>query len=124
MMVMAFLNYLYYSKHLHIILAFPSAYFSSLQPAGKMKNMPSVQNEVLYAMQPELAPTDAAAPATDARGCSAKRPAKAAQAACLWSSGSAAHARSAAVSASETSPPAEFSKPLSPILRKIPSASN
>ncbi|MEB3029805.1 (Fe-S)-binding protein, partial [Parvimonas micra] len=31
--------------------------------SGKMKNMPSVQNEVLYAMQPELAPTDAAPPA-------------------------------------------------------------
>ncbi len=30
---------------------------------GKMKNMPSVQNEVLYAMQPELAPTDAVPPA-------------------------------------------------------------
>ena len=29
---------------------------------GKMENMPSVQNEVLYAMQPELAPADAVPP--------------------------------------------------------------
>jgi len=62
--ILAFLNYLPYSKHLHIILAFPSAYFSSLEPAGKMKNMPSVQNEVLYAVDPSKVPTDAAPPST------------------------------------------------------------
>lgn len=60
--ILIFLNYLPYSKHLHIILAFPNAYFARLEPKGKMKNMPSVQNEVLYAMQPELAPADAAPP--------------------------------------------------------------
>jgi len=62
--IFAFLNYLPYSKHLHIILAFPNAYFARLQPKGEMKNMPAVQKEVLYAMQPELAPTDAAPPAS------------------------------------------------------------
>lgn len=61
--IFAFLNYLPYSKHLHIMLAFPNAYYARLDAVGKMKNMPAVQNEVLYAMQPELAPTDAAAPA-------------------------------------------------------------
>ena len=61
--IYAFLNYLPYSKHLHIILAFPNAYYSRLEPKGEMKNMPAVQKEVLYAMQPELAPTDAAPPA-------------------------------------------------------------
>lgn len=61
--IFAFLNYLPYSKHLHIMLAFPNAYYARLEVPGKMKNMPSVQNEVLYAMQPELAPTDAAPPA-------------------------------------------------------------
>lgn len=61
--IFAFLNYLPYSKHLHIMLAFPNAYYTRLESSGKMKNMPSVQNEVLYAMQPELAPTDAAPPA-------------------------------------------------------------
>ena len=55
--IFAFLNYLPFSKHLHIILAFPNAYYARLQPMGKMENMPTVQNEVLYAMQPELAPT-------------------------------------------------------------------
>ncbi len=60
--IYAFMNYLPYSKHLHIILAFPNAYYASLEPKGSMHNMISVQNEVLYAMQPELAPTNAAAP--------------------------------------------------------------
>lgn len=61
--IFAFLNYLPWSKHLHILLAFPNAYYARLDAAGKMKNMPAIQNEVLYAMQPELAPTDLAAPA-------------------------------------------------------------
>ncbi|HEX3023892.1 MAG TPA: (Fe-S)-binding protein, partial [Chitinophagaceae bacterium] len=59
--IFAFANYLPYSKHLHIILAFPNAYFAKLDVQGKMKNMPEIQNEVLYAMQPELAPTGGAA---------------------------------------------------------------
>jgi heterodisulfide reductase subunit C len=54
--IYAFLNYLPYSKHLHIVLAFPNAYYNRLEPMGKMENMPAVQNEVLYAMQPELVP--------------------------------------------------------------------
>lgn len=57
--ILAFLNYLPYSKHLHIMLAFPNAYYARLEVKGKMDNMKSVQNEVLYAMQPELAPTTA-----------------------------------------------------------------
>lgn len=61
--VFAFLNYLPYSKHLHILLAFPNAYYTRLLPKGEMHNMPAIQNEVLYAMQPELAPADAAPPA-------------------------------------------------------------
>ncbi|HEY6502771.1 MAG TPA: (Fe-S)-binding protein [Chitinophagaceae bacterium] len=60
--IFAFLNYLPYSKHLHIILAFPNAYYARLEPMGEMTNMPSVQKEVLYAMQPELAPTGEAEP--------------------------------------------------------------
>ncbi|MDB5203905.1 MAG: (Fe-S)-binding protein [Ferruginibacter sp.] len=54
--IFAFLNYLPYSKHLHIMLAFPNAYYTRLEPKGKMDNMQNVQNEVLYMMQPELAP--------------------------------------------------------------------
>lgn len=62
--IFVFLNYLPYSKHLHIALAFPNAYYASSQAPGKMKNMPEVQNEVLYAMQPELAPANATPPAS------------------------------------------------------------
>lgn len=54
--VFAFLNYLPYSKHLHIVLAFPNAYYMRLKKQGEMKNMKEIQNEVLYMMQPELAP--------------------------------------------------------------------
>jgi len=56
--IFAFLNYLPWSKHLHILLAFPNAYYAGLLPMGEMKNMKEIQNEVLYAMQPELAPTN------------------------------------------------------------------
>jgi heterodisulfide reductase subunit C len=54
--ILAFLNYL------HIIFAFPNAYYARLPVLGKMTNMPSVQNEVKYMMQPELAPTGDAQP--------------------------------------------------------------
>jgi heterodisulfide reductase subunit C len=54
--ILAFLNYLPYSKHLHIMLAFPNAYYTRLEVKGKMHNMQNVQNEVKYMMQPELAP--------------------------------------------------------------------
>jgi heterodisulfide reductase subunit C len=60
--IFAFLNYLPYSKHLHILFAFPNAYYARLYPKGEMENMVNVQNEVKYMMQPELAPTDPAAP--------------------------------------------------------------
>lgn len=60
--ILAFLNYLPYSKHLHILLAFPNTYYARLEPKGKIRNMPSIQNEVMYAMQPETAPADAVAP--------------------------------------------------------------
>ena len=64
--IFAFLNYLPYSKHLHIVLAFPNAYYSKLMPNGEMKNMKEIQNEVLYMMEPDKAPaaTEAAAPMT------------------------------------------------------------
>lgn len=60
--IFAFLNYLPWSKHLHILLAFPNAYYARLAPSGKMNNMPAIQKEVLYAMQPETAPAEAQAP--------------------------------------------------------------
>ncbi len=57
--ILAFLNYLPFSKHFHIIMAFPNAYYTRLEPQGEMRNMGDVQNEVLYMMQPELAPVPA-----------------------------------------------------------------
>lgn len=60
--IFAFMNYLPYSKHLHIALAFPNSYYKSAVPTGKMENMEVIQKEVLYAMQPELAPANAVAP--------------------------------------------------------------
>ena len=56
--IFIFLNYLPYSKHLHIILAFPNTYYARLQPQGTMINMPEVQREVMYAMQPETVPAE------------------------------------------------------------------
>lgn len=56
--IFIFLNYLPYSKHLHIILAFPNTYFSRLASQAKMVNMPEIQKEVLYAMQPETVPAE------------------------------------------------------------------
>ncbi len=63
-MVLVFLNYLYYSKHLHIILAFPNTYFANLNPYGQFKNLDSVTNEVKLMMDPNADPF--AAPAPDA----------------------------------------------------------
>lgn len=59
--VLAFLNYLPYSKHLHIILAFPNTYFSNLNAKGKLSNMPAVTNEVKAMLDPSFTP-----PAADA----------------------------------------------------------
>lgn len=44
--IFAFLNYIPYSKHLHIFLAFPNTYYGRLQPKGEMNNMPEITNEV------------------------------------------------------------------------------
>src|SRR6266498_802673 len=60
--IFAFLNYLPYSKHLHILLAFPNAYYTRLEPQGKMKNMPAVQQEVIYTTQPDQVPANATPP--------------------------------------------------------------
>src|SRR5690606_31144687 len=54
--VLAFLNYLPLSKHLHIMLAFPNTYFSNLEPKGKFKNIDSVTAEVKAMLDPSLPP--------------------------------------------------------------------
>ena len=54
--ILAFIVYVTYSKHLHIILAFPNTYFSKLQPAGELGNLQSVTNEVKLMLDPSLPP--------------------------------------------------------------------
>ena len=54
--IFAFLNYLPYSKHFHIILAFPNTYYSNLEPTGEFTNMASVSNEVKAMLDPSYAP--------------------------------------------------------------------
>lgn len=44
--IFGFALYLTYSKHLHIVLAFPNTYFSRLIPKGEMHNMPDITKEV------------------------------------------------------------------------------
>ena len=65
--IIIFLNYLYYSKHLHILLAFPNTYFGSVKPKGFLNNIESITNEVKLMMDPEADPyasdsTDTLAP--------------------------------------------------------------
>jgi len=56
--VLAFLNYLPVSKHLHIVLAFPNTYFSHLGPKGKFGNMHSVTAEVRAMLDPSFVPPE------------------------------------------------------------------
>lgn len=54
--ILFFLNYLYYSKHLHILLAFPNVYFSNLKPQGEFRNLEAVTDEVKMMMDPDADP--------------------------------------------------------------------
>ncbi|WP_397447145.1 4Fe-4S dicluster domain-containing protein [Polaribacter sp. R77954] len=54
--ILTFLNYLYYSKHLHILLAFPNTYFANLNPKGQFNNLESVTKEVKLMMDPDADP--------------------------------------------------------------------
>ncbi|MCB9202178.1 MAG: 4Fe-4S dicluster domain-containing protein [Flavobacteriales bacterium] len=58
--ILFFMNYLYYSKHLHILLAFPSAYFSNLKPLGAINNLDSVTKEVKLMLDPNANPYETA----------------------------------------------------------------
>lgn len=61
--IFVFLNYLPYSKHFHIMLAFPNTWFSKLEPQGEFNNMKSVTNEVKAMLDPSFTPE----PAEDGR---------------------------------------------------------
>lgn len=62
--ILFFLNYLYYSKHLHILLAFPNTFFAKLDAKGKFRNLDAVTQEVMLMMDPDADPY--AAPAENA----------------------------------------------------------
>lgn len=64
--ILIFLNYLYFSKHLHIILAFPNVYLGKVVPKGKFKNLESVTNEVKLMMDPNADPFAAPAEGAEA----------------------------------------------------------
>ncbi|WP_108424756.1 (Fe-S)-binding protein [Flagellimonas amoyensis] len=72
--ILTFLNYLYYSKHLHILLAFPNTYYGKLRPQGQFNNLESVTNEVKLMMDPNAdpfaAPADPNAAAPEKFGAS------------------------------------------------------
>lgn len=61
--ILVFLNYLYYSKHLHILLAFPNTFYANLKPKGQLSNNKNVTKEVQLMMDPNADPY--AAPAED-----------------------------------------------------------
>tara|TARA_B110000208_G_scaffold98603_1_gene123174 strand:- start:325 stop:1617 length:1293 start_codon:yes stop_codon:yes gene_type:complete len=71
--ILIFLNYLYYSKHLHILLAFPNTYYGSVNPKGQLDNLEAVTKEVKLMMDPDANPyaaVDEGAVAPDKFGAS------------------------------------------------------
>ena len=54
--ILVFLNYLYFSKHLHILLAFPNTYYGKTRPKGQFDNLEAVTKEVKMMMDPNVDP--------------------------------------------------------------------
>ncbi len=54
--ILGFMVYLPYSKHFHILLAFPNTYYTNLKPKGKFTNLESVTKEVKLMMDPTADP--------------------------------------------------------------------
>jgi ferredoxin len=61
--ILGFMNYLPYSKHFHILLAFPNTWYSNLKEKGSFNNLESVKKEVELMMDPTADPFSAPAPA-------------------------------------------------------------
>ena len=55
--ILVFLNYLYYSKHLHILLAFPNTFYANLNPLGRFSHSEAVANGVKLMMDPSADPS-------------------------------------------------------------------
>lgn len=60
--ILAFLNYLPYSKHFHILMAFPNVWYSNLNPKGQFKNMDAVTREVTLMLDPSAPVPEADGP--------------------------------------------------------------
>jgi len=69
--ILIFLNYLYFSKHLHILLAFPNTYYGSLKAKGTLDNLEAVTKEVMLMMDPNADPF-----AAPSEGAEEEEPAK------------------------------------------------
>lgn len=63
--ILVFLNYLYFSKHLHILLAFPNTYYANLKPKGELDNLEAVTKEVQLMMDPSADPFAASTEETE-----------------------------------------------------------
>ena len=68
--IFIFLNYLYYSKHLHILLAFPNTYFANLEIKGKFKVNPQIKTEVQLMLEPQAVIPEASPTTPDKFGVS------------------------------------------------------
>jgi len=54
--ILAFLNFLPYSKHFHILLAFPNTYYANLNAKGQFNNLKAVKEEVEKMFDPNFDP--------------------------------------------------------------------
>lgn len=63
--VLFFMNYLYFSKHLHILFAFPNTWFAKLEPVGELTNLPAVTREIKLMMDPNADPFAAQEPSAE-----------------------------------------------------------
>ena len=68
--IFIFLNYLYYSKHLHILLAFPNTYFANLEIKGKFNVNPQIKTEVQLMLDPQAVIPEASPKTPDKFGVS------------------------------------------------------
>jgi ferredoxin len=62
--IFAFMNYLPFSKHFHIIMAFPNTWYSNLKAKGEFNNMASVTQEVKLMFDPSAAVPEGYQPPT------------------------------------------------------------
>lgn len=60
--ILIFMNYLPYSKHFHVILAFPNTFYSNLNPKGKVSNVENITTEVKLMLDPSTPLPEAYAP--------------------------------------------------------------